>query len=372
MKNSFDCRKNSGITLITLVITIIVLLILASIATYSGIEAIEHSKITAFTAELKIMQLNVNDLYEKYKNEQKVKLDNELKSILELGEQISNTEQNEYYNSLTEDNKTDYRYFSNSLIKKLGIEGVEQDFLINIKKRKVISYKGLKYENKMYYTLDELPEGFYNVDNVYEPISKPDINGNEVYRGNGTVDIQFLTGTTYNIGQANKPQIDIKNMIPVNWQEGEDGSEGYWVVADENDWKYSYDETNKSWANVMLKDALQVEGIQDAKTATIAEMKGKTVTKEGSMLVWIPRYAYKIIYYDENDTNKTGTPVGYSDARGIVDAEGKTPKGMKEPVTSISVGDYYRPHPAFEDGSKLRICSRGMETKYRRNMDGKI
>ena len=172
-------------------------------------------------------------------------------------------------------------------------------------------------------------------------------------RANGTIDIQFLTGTSYTVGTANKPAIDEENMVPVNW----DATNSCWVVTDEADWDYSYGDTDatKKWANVMLRDVLVVDGIADAKTATIAEMKGKTVTTEGSMLVWLPRYAYKITYYAASDTNKTGSPVGYSDARGLVDSTGKTPEGMNAPVTSIAVetatDSYYRPHPAFESST---------------------
>jgi len=44
----------------------------------------------------------------------------------------------------------------------------------------------------------------------------------------------------------------------------------------------------------MFKDGLQVEGISNVSSATIKEMAGKKVTAEGSMFVWIPRYAYKM------------------------------------------------------------------------------
>ena len=49
-------KKNKGITLISLIITIIILIILASTAIYSGKGAIESSKLSAFEAELRIMQ----------------------------------------------------------------------------------------------------------------------------------------------------------------------------------------------------------------------------------------------------------------------------------------------------------------------------
>ena len=187
------------------------------------------------------------------------------------------------------------------------------------------------------------------------PIYASDVptNGSEFSRANGKIDIEFLTGTSYEVGIANAPALDEKNMVPVKYDE----TSSSWVVCSktDKDW-YSYDTTNRKWANVMLRDALVVEGVTDAKTENLANMVGKKVTTEGSMLVWIPRYAYKITYYAESDTNKTGNPIGYSDARGLVDSTGKTPTGMNSPVTSIAVrtatDSYFRPHPAFEDGKE--------------------
>ena len=61
-------KSNKGITLIALVITIVILIILASIGTYSGIQVVKSAQFTAFSTELKIMQTQVNKLYEKNKN----------------------------------------------------------------------------------------------------------------------------------------------------------------------------------------------------------------------------------------------------------------------------------------------------------------
>ena len=58
-------KTQKGVTLVALITTIIVLLILASVAAYSAKGVIESSKFNAFVAELKIMQTQVNALYEK-------------------------------------------------------------------------------------------------------------------------------------------------------------------------------------------------------------------------------------------------------------------------------------------------------------------
>ena len=146
------------------------------------------------------------------------------------------------------------------------------------------------------------------------PIYASDVptNGSTFSRANGKIDIEFLTGTSYEVGLANAPALDEENMVPVKYDE----ISSSWVVCSktDKDW-YSYDTNSRKWANVMLRDVLVVESITNAKTESLENMIGKKVITEGSMLVWIPRYAYKITYYDESDTNKTGNPVGYSDAR---------------------------------------------------------
>lgn len=154
-------QSSKGITLIALIITVIILLILASVATYSGISVIRHSKLVAFTTELKIMQTQVNELYEKWRNEEKVNG----KNVLELGQEIldSNTQAKTALSGAELTDQTGYRYYNQETIKELNIEGVESEFLINIESRSVVSYEGMKYDGKIYYTLEQLPDGLYNV-----------------------------------------------------------------------------------------------------------------------------------------------------------------------------------------------------------------
>ncbi|MCI8347437.1 MAG: hypothetical protein HFJ12_05800, partial [Bacilli bacterium] len=144
---------------------------------------------------------------------------------------------------------------------------------------------------------------------------------------------------------VNGPKLK-EGMIPVKWQDGS------WVVTDSSDtnW-YNYDA--KQWANIMLTDGLSVEGISDATTATIREMKGKKVTSVGSMFVWIPRYAYKITTnYHKGGDSITGTvdicflkeatnnPI--KDGPAIVEYNAETTQNY----TSFPNG--YVVHPAFQ------------------------
>lgn len=158
-------QHNKGITLVSLAITIIVLLILVSIATYSGLNVVNSSKLTAFTAELKIMQTQVNAMYQENSEQQ-------------IGEEITRdiqTQANKVFTELESGitSQDGYRYWNQHLIKELGIEGVEQDFFVNLKERSVVSYQGLKFEGETYYTLSQVPNGLYNVGYVESTAEKP-------------------------------------------------------------------------------------------------------------------------------------------------------------------------------------------------------
>ena len=160
-------KNNKGITLITLVVTVIILLILASVGTYSGIRAIKLGELNRFTAELKIMQTEVNSMYEKFKNNETI---NE-QEILSIGEEISsNSDIEQQANVVFTQNASGitssvgYKYYSLETINNLGIGGISQDFFVNIEKRSVVSFQGLEYQGKTYYTLSQLPDGLYNVE----------------------------------------------------------------------------------------------------------------------------------------------------------------------------------------------------------------
>ena len=113
MKNS--CKKENGITLMSLVITIVILIILASIATYSGIEVIKSSKLTKFTTEMRIMQTQVNELYQKMQDG-----DTTIKELGKIISEIGNqTQVNNVFNAVgitTKDEREQYKYFDKDTI----------------------------------------------------------------------------------------------------------------------------------------------------------------------------------------------------------------------------------------------------------------
>lgn len=159
-----------GITLIALMITIVLLIILASVAIYSGTETIQSSHFTTFTTDLKVVQEEVNNWYQQYKDGGTVG-DKTGEEILELGSDLttSSTIENQANRVFTEDesgitSQDGYRYFSANTLKELGLENMDRDFFINIEKRSVVSFQGYDYEENRYYTIEQIENGMYNVD----------------------------------------------------------------------------------------------------------------------------------------------------------------------------------------------------------------
>lgn len=186
-------RDNSGITLISLVITIIILFILSSIAIYSGVGTIRSARLTKFTVELKMMQQKVNELYDSYTNNksvivngidyrgkgeyttqttndgqtQMIKTKQGIQDIGKNPEENFSTSELETIFSIEESGVTDregYKYYDTETLQALGLENMEYTFFVNVEKRSIISTVGLEYDGKIYYMLDQVPDGVYNVE----------------------------------------------------------------------------------------------------------------------------------------------------------------------------------------------------------------
>ena len=462
-------KNDSGITLITLIITIIVLIILASIGITSGISTIRSSRLTKFTTEMKIMQLKVNELYDSYINDKSVTVGSveyvgkgktvtnadgtqtEKPGIQEIGKNISIFSDNRLQEIFSEEGSgitsTDgYMYYDTDTLQELNVDGVDNEFFVNIATRSVVSIEGFNYYGKKYYTLEQLPEGLYNVDyeaNQGKPtfdisaentganqwkitisniqydgnISKWDVkyqlDGSDYW--NTSEDMSFIVDRegTYNIYIQNGDiQSDTKNKaVGVKEPTPEDSnaetlqemrygvieiafldntgyavtdtanapilktSEGMSAVYWAKDSSGEIDETNiknntyeivSNDTSALNNDRWYSYTAQSGETTESGSSRwaNAKVTKDGvdSYYVWIPRYAYRIIYFDiethenqyragdltEEEALANGYIVGYSDARGIVDAQGKKPTGVAS-QTAISVNDkYFKTHPVFD------------------------
>ena len=323
-------KSTKGITLIALVVTIIILLILAgvSIAMLTGNNGIlsQAGRAKDRTREegaREKIQLEVMGAYDKYGD-------------IDLGKLKTNLDNNVGADT----SKINDILIDGATTGKITVDG--KDFYVD-GNGNVLDYDG--------------PDGT----DTPEKSTETTIN-----RWNGTIDIVFLQNTSYAVSQTpNVPALD-NTMVPVkyntetkNWNVcSKDDAEWYNYAAQSSTTESG---GSSKWANVMLTDDIVVEkgettydasAIKNLITSNnLQTIVGATVTTEGSMLVWVPRYAYRITY-----KNSSGDVLGYSDSRGIVTKDGKTPSSYQTPTTSINVNgsientkyEYYRPHPAFE------------------------
>lgn len=295
-------KKENGITLISLVVTIVITMLISAVAINTGISTRKRAVYFEAVAELKIMQSEINSLYEEYKDGNNEILnygsevteslvDSENKKVSKLEETALNSL------GIDEENRSGYRYFSSEYINNtLKIAGVERDFFIDLEKRSVVLTNGVKYGDKVYYALSQVKDGGYNVDYIQEEIAEEQIEEE---------------------GLAEAPVVSGKEMIPVVWDKGMLS----WVKADvtwneyEKQWEtydteykwYDYSKNNKKWANIVLVEENGIntrEYYEQCKAGT--EIKMDDIL---CMYVWIPRFENINTYYTNNTYTKKSNSI---------------------------------------------------------------
>ena len=278
--------NNDGVTLMSLVITIIVLLLLASIATYSGVNIVKQSKFTKFITQLKMMQTQVNELYEKYSENQSIEVNGKKYTgteIANIGKEISTLSQkNKVFNTSTSGitDSTGYKYYDKETIKALNIEGLEEEeYFVNVSKRSVISYDGFEYNGKTYYTLEQLPDGLYNVG--YQANSgKPTFDVNYEKTENNKYKIT-ISNINYD-GNIDKWQVKYQKEGQDYWGTSEDYSI---IVAEEGKYKIYIENGNISSAEKEIKVSRLPTGIERTNTTIQDSLGNQVVVPAGFKIV---------------------------------------------------------------------------------------
>ena len=317
-----NTREEKAITLIALVITIIVLLILAGVT------------ITALSGDNGILTRAADA------KEQTEIADEKEKVNLSAIEALTEENGGEIAQDVL-DNKLGNYFENGKYVVEPGTNEDETDgYIVTITEH---DPNGRKYFVDKNGNVTEYTER--------EPAQPTEGLGKDFDMSYGVIEIEFLSGTSYNTTTIPNHPILKEGMTAITYNEN-DGTTQNVSNSSGTDW-YSYIETTDS----DMSDG----GTTNGGNSHWANAK-VTVDNVDSYFVWIPRYAYRIIYFDsENSENayRAGTLtedkalannqiIGYSDARGIVDTEGRTKRRVSV-QTAISVNDkYFKTHPAFE------------------------
>ena len=167
----------------------------------------------------------------------------------------------------------------------------------------------------------------------------------------GKIEVVWLDTNNNVIGSPNSPAEHLGGMHPVYWTgdsaiTGVSGGTGTYSEV------YDEDDSEKSNPNNIWYNYASIEGTEDNRTSRWANAKDSN----GSYFVWVPRYAYRITYYNEE-----GQVSGYYDGRGMVNIKGELitkvdgtsiDGSLEEGIETVtSNGKSYIVHPAFMDDS---------------------
>ncbi len=146
-------KKEVGVTFILLVITIIVLLIVGTAVATAGISTYNESKVKIYLKEMDAIREKIN-LYQ-----QKANINPDL-NFEEIGRSVDEIESaRNVLNTLeiNEDEYNEYRYLSSKdIASELSLENISDDIIINVKSKKIYSISPIKYNDKLYYSAEDL------------------------------------------------------------------------------------------------------------------------------------------------------------------------------------------------------------------------
>ena len=178
----------------------------------------------------------------------------------------------------------------------------------------------------------------------------------------GKIEVVWLDTNNNVIGSPNSPAEHLGGMHPVYWTgdsaiTGVSGGTGTYSEV------YDEDDSEKSNPNNIWYNYASIEGTEDNRTSRWANAKDSN----GSYFVWVPRYAYRITYYNEE-----GQVSGYYDGRGMVNIKGELitkvdgtsiDGSLEEGIETVtSNGKSYIVHPAFMDDSENGFDNGGWDS----------
>ena len=340
-------RNNKGITLIALVIMIIIILILASVGTTTGLDVIRQSKYNRAVAEMKVMQIKVNEMYEEYKSGDLI-LDNIGTDIPSSLQTKSETALTAIYGNLSNINTSDFKYYSADYIKNtLDVDGVENDYLLNIKTREVVLIDGTKNDGEMYYSLSQIDDEQFNVEYINPGIIYSPDGGMYILPKNITSENNLNMNIALSLQDIPNNMSSNDLTIKYAWSTSKDTEPSEWIqlpdgtttiTEDENSditeageyylWTKIEDNNGKA-LNTIVSKKFTVKGEYDLKVAVTFDANGGTVDIQNKN--YINNEAYGELPtptregYTFNGWSTSGTDETIVDTNSIVNAESSQP-----------------------------------------------
>lgn len=334
-------KNNNGVTLTILTITIIILLTITSTIVYKSKNKSLIEDYDSLLIDIESLSAKIDEYYVKngdlptvckYLNQEN------LKSLLQQNAQ--NKDKSLGYAQIVNPNDAEDEYYVIDLEKLDGLTlnyGYDSDYKTVKSSGSITSLTDINnVEDKMYIINSTTHQIYYPCGVVLD-----DYMYFSAELGNS------VSSEEFNVNNFNKNVISVKlaeGMIPVIYEED---VKKWRKVADGEEW-YDYDK--KQWANVVLSDATFDD------QGYLLEYDENNVAYSYTMLVWIPRYAYRI-------TSKLHYSSSYAGDISIkfINTDNKDEDGIEYSIlypTTTDIGtatgsmDDYVVHPAFEYGTE--------------------
>ena len=313
-------KKERGITIITLSVTIIILIILTFTISVNMDEIGNRKKKSRFESDLNSLKEEINQYYIRVKE---IPIINKYTNTSMLNTIKNVNDGDEYYVidirqlEVKLNYGTDYTEIVNNRNITEEISDLTDVYIINKQSHTIYYPKGIEYNGQMHYTLKET----YNMIKVENYVNKPEL---------------------------------LEGMTPIKFTMPTDSAMGETVVttaSDENWYQYGTTYETRKWANAQ--------------------------TQDGSMWVWIPRFAYKITYYTDNtkqEVSNTKTAYGNIDVVFLIgitdnyyDENGTIKKAQRQTKLSqiIDTTADYTVHPAFTNESSINYVNGGWDEELK-------
>lgn len=344
-------KNEKGITLMSLITAIILIIILATITTYTAIESYSSMREQAFVSKMIALQEKVDVFCDQHS----------VADINSMGVGVADagTTEKAVLNEVIASGSTlkswfdvdniegNYRFFSTKdIAEKIGLENFDVAIWLNPSTRNVIAVEGVKVDGVMYYRQYDLTGG--------QTLQAPVINSNttlnySVQTYDNKADIKLekkYAKVTCNL-KSDTTVISTKVFTHTDTITVTESGK-YQIVAIDNDRSTELEKRSVDFTVTIVNKPLLVDGMtpidasgnalttEDAKKTwynydSSVQQWANVKLKDGSVYVWIPRFAYKI------NTNKTIDIKFLSDFSNIT-TEGK------------ALESTYKVAPAFQNG----------------------
>ena len=346
-----NLRNRRGVTMISLVVTVVVMIIVTTSIIYRTKSQVNLQKYDALQNDITAINNAVEEYYLKYgdipviceyvqarENLETIISNNYNKNGIKDTIELDSNDSGPYYvlnlgmlDNLTLNFGEDYKIINEN---SQNVTQYEDVYIINKASHRVYYPKCVESNDKLYYT-DNIAQYLINT------VEDKDVEGTTSilqsnfsrYYTEGKIDVVWLDTNNNVIENPNAPVLTVTNkstnigLTPVVYDAS---STDCWSQANTSTEWYSY--------------KAQTTKIGDSQTGTSKWANARA--NDGSLFVWIPRYAYKITYY-----NSKGKEIGYSTKKGIVDVRGNLIESTTnnvdlEEVKTVGYEDYIV-HPAF-------------------------